>query len=448
MRRFWIGLVSFALAASACSAGGNAVPPPTINPSASHSPTTLNLWVFFTGRELKQFNDVVIGAFQAKYPWITVKVTGAKDVDDNNAIKQAIQSGTPPDVVISPFPQDVARFCATGGLIDLNPYIKLEKLDIKSIIPPAALSYTAYKGIQCTLPALSDAYGLYYNVDMLKAKGYTAPPQTINDLTDMAKNLTQFNPDGSIKVAGWVPMLENFYENQAINFGHAFGAQWYDATGTKSALASDPRWAEMLRWQKSLIDWYGYDKLQRFFASLGGPDSEWSPAHGFETGKIAMNTDGEWRVAFIQDDKAKINYGTAPFPAANDAPQIYGSGQIGGNTIGIPKGSQHPAEAWLLLKYLATDTPAQVELATLLKNVPTTFNSIQDPTLAADAHFDTFLKIFANPLSAYKQLTPIGDTDQTLFAAFIAKWQAGKVSDLEAGLRQVADQIDKQNALG
>ncbi len=51
----------------------------------------------------------------------------------------------------------------------------------------------------------------------------------------------------------------------------------------------------MLQWQKSFVDAIGYDKLQKFSAKLGGGDSEWSAAHGFETGKIAMMIDGEWR---------------------------------------------------------------------------------------------------------------------------------------------------------
>jgi multiple sugar transport system substrate-binding protein len=446
MRRVVVGLASLAVLAAACTAGGTSSKVATVNPSISHAPVTLDLWTFFTAREFKESRSVV-QAFEGKYPWITVNYTGGKDVDDNNNIKQAINSGTPPDVVISPFPQDVGRFCSTGGWIDLNPYIKQEHLDPASIIPRSALSYTSYQGVQCALPMLSDAYGLYYNIDMLNRAGYTEPPKTLSQLAETAKKLTQFNDDGSIKVAGWVPLLENFYENQAISFGHAYGAQWYDSSG-KAALASDSRWAKMLAWQKSLVDWYGYDKLLKFFAQLGGPDSEWSTAQGFEQGKIAMNTDGEWRVAFIDADKANINYGTAPFPTADDETQLYGSGQIGGNTVGIPKGAKHPAEAWLLLKYLATDTDALVSLANLLKNVPTTYAALKNPTLTNDPHFKTFLDIFANPNSAYKPLTVVGDADQSLFANFIGRWQAGKVSDLESGLQQVAKQIDEQASLG
>ncbi len=59
---------------------------------------------------------------------------------------------------------------------------------------------------QCTLPVLSDAYGLYYNNDMFTQQGITAPPKTLSELETDAKALTVMNPDGSIKVAGFMPL--------------------------------------------------------------------------------------------------------------------------------------------------------------------------------------------------------------------------------------------------
>ncbi len=112
----------------------------------------------------------------------------------------------------------------------------------------------------------------------------------------------------------------------------------------------------MLNWQKSLVDWYGYDKLTKFNASLG---DEFSAQNAFEAGKVAMNIDGEWRIAFIAADKSKVNYGVAPIPVAADKSSLYGSGYITGNVIGISRGSKNPEAAWELIKYLTTDTDAR-----------------------------------------------------------------------------------------
>jgi multiple sugar transport system substrate-binding protein len=433
-------IIGLTLIATACTAGGGSSNSPPAK--SSHKPVTLTVWSFFTGRELKQL-DSVLGGLKKTAPWITVNSVGGKEPSD---ILRAINSGTAPDVAIEPGPDDSAKYCSTGAWIDLSPYIKQDHIDLASVSPPGALRYTSYKGNQCSLPMLSDAYGLYYNTDMFKAAGIKSPPKTFSELVADAKKLTKKNPDGSFKVVGFDP-LQGFYESYAIDQGIYSGASWYSSSG-KSALASDPRWAQLLQWQKSFVDWYGYNSLTKWFQSVGGANSEFSASNAFETGKVAMEMDGEWREAFIASDHAKIHYATAPFPVADNMAGFYGAGQIGGTIIGVPKGSSDAADAWQVVKYLALGTEAEERLAETLKNVPTTFPALKDPVLSSDPHFATFLKIFANPHSGYKQITPLGTADADLFSAFVDKYLAGNVPDLRAGLQNVASQIDRQSQLG
>jgi multiple sugar transport system substrate-binding protein len=393
MRRRLIGLLALALLAAACTAGGggDSSTAPTVDPNAQHDPLTLTVAISFT-------------------------------------------------------PDNSARFCQTRAFQDLNPYLQADKIDKNAMWPAAIFSYTQYENIQCALPMLTDAYGLYYNVDLLEKAGFSEPPKTLSELTTMAKKLTEYNPDGSIKVAGFFPLF-GMYQNTVNTLGHAYAAKWYDSSG-KPSLSTDPNWTKLLQWQKSLVDELGYDKLQKFFGKLGGGDSEWSAQHGFEVGKIAMMIDGEWRNAFIAADKAKVNYKTAPFPVDDAQPDLYGSGQVGGTIMGIPKGVEHAAESWLLVKYMTTDTQALVTLAKGLKNVPSTVESLKDPELNADEHFSTFMKIFQHPRSTFKPVTPIGQVDQDLFGSLAEKYQAGKVSDLQGELAKLDDQIAKQLQLG
>ena len=64
--------------------------------------------------------------------------------------------------------------------------------------------------MQCSLPALADAYGLYMNTKMLKAAGFTQPPKTLSELTAMAKKLTVRNADGSLKRVGLNPLFGHY----------------------------------------------------------------------------------------------------------------------------------------------------------------------------------------------------------------------------------------------
>jgi multiple sugar transport system substrate-binding protein len=444
MRRRLVALVIVALFAAACTAGGgdSSAPAETVDPNAQHEPLTLTVWSNFSGREGKVTTGVLESVKQ-KYPWMTVKHVQGKD---DEAIVRAINGGTPPDVAISFTPANTARFCQTQAWQDLNPNLQADKIDKAATWPSAIFSYTQYNNVQCALPMLTDAYGLYYNVDLLEKAGFSEPPKTLSELKSMAEKLTEYNPDGSIKVAGLMPLF-GLYQNTVNAYGRGYAAQWYDNSG-KPTLSTDPNWTKMLEWHKSVVDAIGYDKLQTFFGKLGGGDSEWSAQHGFETGKIAMMLDGEWRNAFIEADKSKVNYKTAPFPVDDAQPDLYGSGLVGGTIMGIPKGVEHPAESWLLVKHMTTDTTALTTLAKGLRNVPSTVESLKDPELNADPHFSTFMKIFQNPKSTFKPITPIGQVDQDLFGSLAEKYQAGKVNDLQSELSKLDEQIAKQLQLG
>ena len=203
------------------------------------------------------------------------------------------------------------------------------------------------------MPFLTDAYGLYYNTDKFEAANITEPPKTTSELVDMAKKLTVFNDDGSIKVAGYVPYMA-YYENNVVTISTMFNAKWYSDDGTTAAVNTDPQWQNMANWQKELVDFYGYDNLQRFVAGQG---DEWGEENDFQQGRVAMMIDGEWRTSenFMGDPPA-VPYMTAPFPVPDDQADKYGMGQVGGTILGLPKGSPHPEDAWLLISWMATDS--------------------------------------------------------------------------------------------
>jgi multiple sugar transport system substrate-binding protein len=259
----------------------------------------------------------------------------------------------------------------------------------------------------------------------------------------MAKKLTKRSANGDIQVAGFVPTF-GFYENSPAHFAPSWGATWLKEDGT-SDIGSDPAWADMANWQKSLVDWYGIDKLTKFTAGAG---QEFSADHAFQKGKIALMMDGEYRNAFIKDQAPSIDYGTAPFPVADDRPELYGGGYITGNIIGIGKGSRNPDAAWELVKYLTTDTGAMVKLANGIKNVPSTLPALQSPDLVADPEFKTFVDIFGNAHSDTTPASPNGGAYQNTFQDFLIKWQNGDVKNLEAGLKGVDKQINAALKLG
>ena len=234
---------------------------------------------------------------------------------------------------------------------------------------------------------------------------------------------------------GFDPVF-GFYQNGIGGYQPLVGAKYFDPSG-KSAISRDPGWKTLLNWQKGLIDYYGYGKLVKWQTGAG---DEFSASHAFERGKLAMMMDGEWRVAFLAAEHPELKYGTAPMPAGLRSQ--YGSGYINGTIIGIPKAGKNRDEAWKLVKYLTTSNHALASFSNGIRNVPSTVSSTKSKELKPDANFATFGKLFVNPKSSTIPITAIGADHLQTFQNFIAKWQAGKVKDLQGGLVEVDKQID------
>ncbi|MGE3447822.1 MAG: extracellular solute-binding protein, partial [Microbacteriaceae bacterium] len=361
-----------------------------ISPTApAHLEGTVSLWHFFSDREADVIQSVV-DDFEAANPDVTVEVHSGQD---DEKLQKAISAGNNVDVGISYSTDIVGAFCSSGAFRDLGPYIERDGVDIGQFSETTA-SYTQFEGTRCALPVLADAYGLYVNDDLLAQAGYDHAPQTMEELEEMALAMTTYNADGSIDVLGFNPLM-GYYENTPTNWAMTVGATWLKADGT-SNISSDPGWAEILDWQKDFVDAIGYDKLQAYSAGMG---QEFSADNAFQTGKLAMNFDGEYRTAFIADQAPDLNYSTVPIPTLADHSDSYGGGYVTGNIGGIAKNSKNPELAWALLEYLTTDTGAVVKLSNGLKNAPTITSALESPDLEVSPQFQTFLDIMQNPNS-------------------------------------------------
>ncbi|HLB39854.1 MAG TPA: extracellular solute-binding protein [Actinomycetota bacterium] len=440
MRRTLIALAAaLAVVAAACSSDGGSSSASAVD-TASHDPVTLTITGEWTGEECDKWKEI-FPAFTEAYPWATVEPTC--NVNDDKMIKQ-INAGTAPDVAQSFGVDNVGSFCNSGAWQDLTPYIEGADGTDMSQFPEAALTYTVFDDMQCALPFMTDTFGIYYNTDLFDAAGLSEPPATTDELTEYAKQLTEFNADGSIKVAGFVPDTRYYCcALTMINLAYMFDAKFLD-DGGQAAFASDPQWAAAFQWQHDFIaEVYGdgdfqtgAEKLTEFISGAG---NEWNAQQDLGTGRVAITVDGEWRNAFVPDD---LNYDTAPLPVAPGTEDRYGGGSAGGTVLALPKGSPHPAEAWLLLKWLATDTATLVDVANRINNVPTTNAALTSPDLDLPLQFQTFMDIFANPNSGWAPTTAIGLEISDALGQFAQKWETGATTDLQGGLQQAQDQTN------
>ncbi|RSS75549.1 ABC transporter substrate-binding protein [Streptomyces sp. WAC06614] len=407
--------------------------------TASDDPTadvTLNFWHGWSAPgEVKAIEDNV-ARFRAAHPHIKVKVTGNM-TDDK--IKQALRAGgdKAPDVISSFSTDSVGSFCNSGALVDLDPFLTKSGIDKAKVFPKTLLDYTRFNGNQCTLPLLSDAYGLYYNKDAYRAAGITEPPKTWSQFAEVAQKLTKASGD-SYEQLGFMPTFHG-YETTPMHYLAQWGPVAYFDTAGKSTVAQEPAVAQMFTYQKDLVAKLGgYEKLDRFRATFG---DEWSAEHPFHQGKVAMQLDGEWRLAMAKEAGVGFEIGTAPLPVPDDQVAEYGKGYLSGTVTGIARGSKKQNAAWELVKYMTTDTDAVVAFANALHNVPSTLAALNSPALQVEPGFRTFIDIAAHPRSSSTPAQADGGAYQLTLQDFGYRHEQG-TEELTAGLRKAAAQID------
>ncbi|MFD0075734.1 ABC transporter substrate-binding protein [Streptomyces sp. NPDC127166] len=428
---------SIALFASACT--GSADNAAADDPKAE---TTITFWHGWSApAEVKAIEDNV-ARFEKAHPNIKVKVVG--DINDEK-LGQALRAGgsNGPDVVSSFTTSNVGKFCSSGALADLQPFIEKSKLDLDKTFPKVLQEYTRFEGRRCSLPLLSDAYGLYYNKDAFKKAGLDpeAPPKTWSEFAKVAKALTKPKGD-SYEQLGFMPNYLG-YETVVEHYMSQWDHTYFDKDG-KSNVAKDPAFAEMMTYQKSLVDSLGgFRKLDKYRTTFG---DEWGTKHPFQTGQVAMQLDGEWRLNFIKQAGVRFDVGVAPLPVADDEIAEYGKGYLSGTIMGIAPQSRKQNAAWELVKYMTTDTDAVVGFANAIGNVPSTFEALKSPNLKFDARFKTFLDIARHPQSTTMDGAVNGPAYQETLSDLAHKYESGKVTDLKKGLADAAAQIDRDIA--
>jgi multiple sugar transport system substrate-binding protein len=398
--------------------------------------TTITFWHGWSApNEVKAIKDN-IAAFEKVHPNITVKAVS--NITDDK-INQALRAGGPkaPDVVSSFTTDNVGEFCSSHAFVDLTPFLKKSGIDPAATFPQAQLDYTQYKGNQCSLPLLSDAYGLYYNKAMFAKAGITAPPKTLSEFDADAVKLTKSNGD-SYSQLGFMPNY-HFYESTITHFAAQFDPTYFSDDG-KSTVASDPGLKAALEWQQKLIDSLGgFQKLEKYRATFG---DEFGAKNAFMAGQVAMLIDGEWRGGMIDDAKSGIDYATAPFPVPDALADEYGKGYTTGTIIGMASTSQKKNAAWQFVKFLTTDTDAVVSFANAIHNVPSTKAALASDKVDKNPNFQTFLKIAQNAHSNTTPSSPNGGAYQLTLQNVGYAYESGKNDDLQGALDKAAKQVD------
>ena len=334
-RRRWLQVLfivlGVVLVVAACSAGEDA--------SVSDGPVRLVYqdWRtdWFPGMAQEMLDE-----FHATHP--NIKVFYSPDPERiQDTMLTEMQAGTAPDVF-----QGCCTFfpiwAQEGFTLDLRPFVEAD-LSEDSISDWDEAQYKSFftaEGAQYGLPKYHGALALYYNKDLFDQNGVAYPDGTWDHADYLAAmKLLTHDRDGDGDTDLWGSMIDVSWDRVQVHV-NAWGGHLVDPEDPSTCAMAEPEALAAMEWLRARM-WD--DKVMATFLDVQNVGTR----DAFMTERVAMVEDGSWALKDILAN-SDFRVGVAPFPA----------GPAGRVTLattdgfGIYAGTNHPEEAWELLKFL------------------------------------------------------------------------------------------------
>lgn len=263
-----------------------------------------------------------------------------KDTTESYATYQRLFQAQSPDVDVLML--DVIWPGAFGQhLADLGPKLgELAKQHVENIVKNNTVD-----GKLVAMPWFTDFGLLYYRTDLLKKYGYDKPPETWDELEQMAKKITDGEKAANATFVGYV-WQGKAYEGltcNALEWVYSQGGGMIVEDG-KSTI-NNPQAAKALARAKA---WVGTISP----AGVTGYEEE-DARNAFQGGNAAFMRNWPYAYAAGNNDKSVIKgkFDVAPLP--HDAGQK-SAGTVGGWQIGVSKYSKNQDAAIELARYLTS----------------------------------------------------------------------------------------------
>jgi len=326
--------VFFALTLTGCTV-------PFLN-KEKNEPITLKYWGLF---EPAQVVKPLIDKYQAEHPNITIEYEMQTLQDYRERVTSRINQGTGPDIF---------RFHNTWVPMLKNELVVVPKEVIdnetfeKSFYPIAS-SDLAVSGGYLGIPLEFDGLGLYYNVDLLEAAGFSSPPSTWDQLRTMAAALTVKDQDGKIKTAGaalgTATNVDHFSDILAVMF-------LQNGVDLKNIVTGDPQKDKLA---EDVLEFY------TLFARSSQQERIWDETmevstSAFAAGRVAFYFAPSWRVFEIKNANPSLNFKIASLPQLPGGKVTWASYWV----EGVSQKSTHKKEALDFLKFLSESSSMQL----------------------------------------------------------------------------------------
>lgn len=348
--------------------------------SAAFARTDITVWGINVGADNKG-QEAQVHAFETRFPQYHVRLLsmGAGNMDPQK-LMTSIVGRVPPDVIF----QDrftIGDWASRGAFRPLDDLMARDNKDPNDPRPdqyyPAIWHEATYGGKVYGIPYQTDDRAFYYNkaifrekADALRAAGLdpSRPPRTWSELLAYSKALTEYNTDGTLKRAGFLP---NFGDSWLYLYSFEENGSFLSADG-HTCTFDTPANERALQF---MVDGYdlegGYENSKAFESGFLSDAND-----PFILGKVAMKIDGNWILGALMRYGPSLDFAVAPAPAPDD--RYYQRGEFakekqkfvtwtGGFCYSIPTGARNVEGAWEFIKFCQskegrlTDNRAQLQ---------------------------------------------------------------------------------------
>ena len=293
---------------------------------AAAEPVTIEYWQYFYETKVNLM-DELIADFQKNNSNITVVQKHFPYDSYQQKVAAAVSAGTGPDI-INLYYGWVPKYVKSGTLQQL-PESSFSVEKIESEFAPM-VKVNKIDGKYYTIPTAVRTLGLFWNKDIFKENGLDPekPPQTIEELVDMAKKTTKvvngnleiegltFQPSGQLH-AWFRPVLLKQFGQEPISEDKKT-VQWNASEGGYQAF-------------EFLVNLAKVDKV-------GEKDFYTDDATAFISGKAALHIDGSYRLGSLKSQAKDLNYGVTVLPSHDGISTSFGSFWTNGITTNAKDG--------------------------------------------------------------------------------------------------------------
>ena len=267
-----------------------------------------------------------------------------------NKVLAATAAKNPPDVYRG-WAWVVGDHAPLGGLTDLTPLINADTSFKPDDFWPGTLEQMKYLGKYYGVSISTMVQMLYYNKDLMQAKGIPTDkvPDNLEDWEAIGEKLyeKQGNSISRIGFCPWIPSAEAWMWTPTRNI-----PVWNAEQG--KCTANNPQMVELLNWQKGYAKKYGTEALQAFSSSYGGNSYGRNTPDGiYYTGKIGVWGLATWLYNDMKEYGPKVNFGVAKIPSPKG---VKGKPSfLNANLYLMPAGSKNPAGGFAFGNFMSSD---------------------------------------------------------------------------------------------